>query len=117
LRRGKIGLRDGLEPHSAVEVWIAIGHGDTDALLPERLKTVSDQPLPYPLALMRRCHGHGGHHEDRARIARVGEAREADPAEERAVLPGGEHAQTLARSLCDQAAHKGADQRAFLCAL
>jgi hypothetical protein len=117
LRRGQVGLRDGLEPHAAVEGRIAIGHGDVHALLPERIEAVGDQPLPDPLALMRRRHRHGGHHEDRARIALVGEAREEDAAEERAVLPGGEHAQILGGRLRDQPAREGADQRAFLRAL
>jgi hypothetical protein len=63
---------------------------------------------------MRRRHRHGRHHEDRARIARIGEAREDYAAEGRAVLPGGEDAQILGGRVGDQAACKGADQRAFL---
>jgi hypothetical protein len=75
---------------------------------------VGDQTLPYPLALPFGRHRHGRHHEDRARIALVCEAREEDAAEKCAVLPGGEDPQVLGGRFGDQAAREGADQRTFL---
>lgn len=104
----------GCKPDATVEVGVAISHCDVHGVLPERIETVCDEPLPDAFALPVDRHRNRCHQERRTGVSGKGKAREEDAADQCATFPSCEDAKVLGGCVRKQAACEGADQRTFL---
>lgn len=80
-----------------IEIDVAVGKRNIDALFTQGMKPVADQALPKPLALLAGCDGNGRKDEHLARILVEKHARENNTAQNLLIFNCGEDIHLILR--------------------